>query len=286
MWRRVFVALVLGVFGCFGPLIMGPDSAPAGAAPAPFLTACPQITDSIFRLYRAYFLRDPDPAGWTYWIAAYGSKANTNLDVVSDSFALSKEFELRYGTLSDSDFVTLIYRNVLGRTPDSGGLTHWVASLGAGYPRGSVMIAFSESEEYVTRTATSTPLAGYLLWYDRNLRYSCGLSISNGAQAVTVPTDIPTPYADIFVLNSGTTSTQINLKLRFVVGGVPVEITQGAPDLLPAGEYLYGNNLPLPDGLQQIIITEPQAPAGSAVVWVVVFYDHPHAEGRPGWILD
>ncbi len=279
-------ALVAGLFGGLGVLLAGPG-VPAGAAPAPFLTPCPQITDSIYRLYEAYFLRAPDQAGWSYWVATYGSKPDTNLDVVSDSFALSKEFQLRYGTLSDADFVTLVYRNVLGRAPDAGGLTHWVNSLGAGYPRGSVMVAFSESEEYVTRTATSTPLAGYLMWYDRDFRYGCGLSIPNGAQSVAVPPDIPTPYADIFVLNSGTTSAQINLKLRFTVGGVPVDVVPGEPDLLPAGQYLYASNLELPAGLQQIILTEAQTTATAPdVLWAVVFYDHPHAEGRPGWVVD
>lgn len=278
-------ALIAGLFGGLGVLLTAPG-VPAGAAPAPFLTPCPQITDSIYRLYEAYFLRAPDQAGWSYWIATYGSKPDTNLDVVSDSFALSTEFQLRYGTLSDADFVTLVYRNVLGRTPDAGGLTHWVNSLGTGYPRGSVMVAFSESEEYVNRTATSTPLAGYLMWYDRHFRYGCGLSIPNGAQSVTVPTDIPTPYADIFVLNSGTTSAQINLKLRFMVAGVPVDVVPGEPDLLPAGQYLYGGNLELPEGLQQIILTEAQTPTAPDVLWAVVFYDHPHAEDRPGWMVD
>ncbi|MEZ5411482.1 MAG: DUF4214 domain-containing protein [Acidimicrobiales bacterium] len=237
-------------------------------------------------MYQAYFQRAPDQDGWIYWIATFGSKTNTNLDVVSDSFALSKEFQLRYGTLTDTDFVSLVYRNVLGRDPDAGGLAHWVDSLGAGYPRGSVMVAFSESAEYVNRTGTSTPLAGFLLWYDRGFRYGCGLSIPNGVQAVTVPTDIPTPYADIFVLNAGTSLAQIDLKLRFLVNGVPVDVTTGDPDLLPAGHYLYGSNLELPAGLQQIILTEAQTSTVPDVMWAVVFYDHPHAEGRPGWILD
>ena len=55
-----------------------------------------------------------------YWVDACSSGAS--LWTVSDSFAGSEEFGQRYGTLSNEAFVELIYQNILGRAPDSGGM--------------------------------------------------------------------------------------------------------------------------------------------------------------------
>ncbi len=98
----------------------------------------------IGRLYRAYFLRQPDQAGLQYW-------TNTGLpaSAVSEQFAASAEFRNRYGALDDRGFITTAYRNVLGRDPDGGGLAHWQSVLGRGTSRGAVMLGFSNSPEFV-----------------------------------------------------------------------------------------------------------------------------------------
>jgi S-formylglutathione hydrolase FrmB len=101
----------------------------------------------IVRLYFAYFLRIPDYAGLMYWVDA--SSSGASLWAVSDSFAGSEEFGQRYGSLSNEGFVELIYQNILGRTPDSGGYAYWVGELNSGrQTRGQVMVGFSESDEY------------------------------------------------------------------------------------------------------------------------------------------
>ena len=65
------------------------------------------------------------------------------------AFASSPEFIATYGSLNNSDFVTLVYQNVLGRAPDGAGLAYWVAQLNGGFmTRGQVMVGFSESPEY------------------------------------------------------------------------------------------------------------------------------------------
>jgi hypothetical protein len=51
--------------------------------------------------------------------------------------------------LSNEAFVELIYNNILGRAPDSGGYAVWVGELNSGREtRGQVMVGFSESDEY------------------------------------------------------------------------------------------------------------------------------------------
>ncbi|MCP5031568.1 MAG: DUF4214 domain-containing protein, partial [Actinomycetia bacterium] len=60
---------------------------------------------------------------------------------MSDSFVQSAEFQLRYGDVTNAEFVTLVYQNVLGRDPDPVGFDHWRTAPDSGYLRGSVMIA-------------------------------------------------------------------------------------------------------------------------------------------------
>ena len=58
-----------------------------------------------------------------------------------------------YGSLSNAQFVTLLYANVLGRAPDQGGLDFWVSSLQGGALRERVVLSFSESAEFIQKTA-------------------------------------------------------------------------------------------------------------------------------------
>jgi serralysin len=60
----------------------------------------------------------------------------------------SAEFKSIYGeTLSPTDFVTLLYRNVLVREPDTGGLNYWIGRINTGMSKEEVLIHFSESAE-------------------------------------------------------------------------------------------------------------------------------------------
>lgn len=107
-------------------------------------------TGAIRRLYQAYFLRPSDQTGLDYWA---GQQARgVELAVISEQFAASPEFASRYGSLSNRAFVDLVYRNVLGRASDGGGLDYWVGQLNRGMPRGEMMIGFSESPEFINLT--------------------------------------------------------------------------------------------------------------------------------------
>ncbi len=74
---------------------------------------------SLYRLYRAYFLREPDPNGFAHWYLA--NLTGMPIGQVSDHFAGSAEFIDRYGSLDHAAFVDLVYRNVLGRPADRAG---------------------------------------------------------------------------------------------------------------------------------------------------------------------
>ena len=97
------------------------------------------------RLYAAYFNRLPDKGGLTYWVNKL--EGGMPLDKVSASFAASNEFTTKYGNTTNTQFVTLVYQNVLERSPDAAGLQFWVTKLDGGMSRGTVMTNFSESSE-------------------------------------------------------------------------------------------------------------------------------------------
>ena len=79
------------------------------------------------------------------------------LNKISDDFARSAEFQQRYGTLADGDFLTRVYQNVLRRSPDESGWSYWMDQMTRGMPRGYVMIYFSDSEEFRRRTEGGRP---------------------------------------------------------------------------------------------------------------------------------
>ena len=107
-------------------------------------------TDSgkMFRLYNAAFKRLPDPDGLRYWIGNFIS-GKDNERAIASSFLASDEFKQRYGeNLSDSIYVNTLYKNVLGRDADTGGLNYWLGQLNSGAEtRYEVLLGFSESAE-------------------------------------------------------------------------------------------------------------------------------------------
>jgi hypothetical protein len=104
------------------------------------------------RLYLAYFDREPDAGGAAYWLAK--RQAGLTLPAISSYFSHSPEFVARYGTLTDEEFVALVYRSVMRREPDSAGLAYWRQRMAEGMSRGSLMAHFSESAEF--RQATGS----------------------------------------------------------------------------------------------------------------------------------
>lgn len=99
------------------------------------------------RLYKAYFLRLPDPSGLDYW--ARSRRNGRTLSSISQQFSRSSEFQRRYGDLSDEAFIDTIYANVFDRAPDPSGRAFYLRRLESGtWSRGQVVLQFSESTEY------------------------------------------------------------------------------------------------------------------------------------------
>jgi hypothetical protein len=99
-----------------------------------------------FRLYLAAFDRLPDSDGLGYHTKSLQS--GVPLWEVARQFTASPEFSSRYGRPEDSDFVNLLYQNVLDRDADAGGMAYYLERLEAGVmTRADVLVGFSESPE-------------------------------------------------------------------------------------------------------------------------------------------
>jgi Ca2+-binding RTX toxin-like protein len=112
----------------------------------------------VYRLYEATLNRTPDTGGFQAWIGAM--QGGQSLDQVTSGFVNSAEFHNIYGTTDNTQFVTLLYNNVLHRAPDPNGLAGWVNLMNTGATRSAVVDGFSESVELIN--ASSAALANYV----------------------------------------------------------------------------------------------------------------------------
>lgn len=83
------------------------------------------------RAYIAYYGRPADAGGLTYWAERLIAEGGS-LSSIIQSFGTSEEFVNRYGSLSSTDLVSGIYRQLFGRDPDAGGLAYYTGELSAG----------------------------------------------------------------------------------------------------------------------------------------------------------
>ena len=112
-----------------------------------------EMVNAIKRLYKAYYLRDADAGGLQYW--RNEAAAGMNIWQISNHFAAANEFVDRYGSLTDRQFIGLVYQNVMGRAADAGGERYWLDRLSSGTTRGELMTYFSDSPEYRSRSGIS-----------------------------------------------------------------------------------------------------------------------------------
>jgi hypothetical protein len=111
-----------------------------------------RFSAQVYRLYDSAFNRAADIGGFTNWVDARTS--GMALSTIVNSFMASPEFTNTYGSLTNTQFVTLLYNNVLNRAPDSGGLAFWTGHLdSATQTRAQVLIGFSESQEHINLMA-------------------------------------------------------------------------------------------------------------------------------------
>jgi hypothetical protein len=119
--------------------------------------------DPVVRVYRSFLGRAPDAGGLKFWIARKRSVAPAktwNVTQIAEYFTASNEFKTKYGSLTNRQFVTRIYTDVLGRTADTAGVNYWTGKIDSNAKtKAQVMVGFSESGEYKTKQAQNTDVA-------------------------------------------------------------------------------------------------------------------------------
>ncbi|WP_299414845.1 DUF4214 domain-containing protein [uncultured Sulfitobacter sp.] len=118
------------------------------------------LAGQIFRLYQATLNRLPDTQGHAGWTAQLFEQSQDLLEI-TNGFVGSREFQNVYGALDDTNFISLLYNNVLDRAPDDAGLAQWKENIDRGLSRAEVVLGFSESAEMknATRAELNTFLA-------------------------------------------------------------------------------------------------------------------------------
>lgn len=109
---------------------------------------------SVIRLYEATLNRKPDLGGFVGWTRQVDEGAT--IASIAAGFVDSPEFQKVYGPLSNTEFVRLLYGNVLHRAPDQAGLDGWLSLLNNGTSRAGVVVGFSESPEFQSAMALSS----------------------------------------------------------------------------------------------------------------------------------
>jgi hypothetical protein len=114
-----------------------------------------EVSDSIVRIYCGLLGREADALDIEYWTRRYWN--GLPLSSIAEAFTTSNEFVDRFGDPTDEALVTILYESVLGREPGEGGVEPFVEMLRSGeMSRGSLVVAFTESPEFVATTGTVT----------------------------------------------------------------------------------------------------------------------------------
>jgi hypothetical protein len=148
---------------------------------------------TIEELYVAFFNRVPDADGLEYWISQ--RKAGQTIKQIADSFyaagVQSSSVTGYSSSMTNADFVNLVYKNVLGRTSgaDTDGLNYWTGALAAGKEtKGSLVSSILASAHTFKGDATWGWVANLLdnkASVANEVALTWGLSYSSGTTAIS-----------------------------------------------------------------------------------------------------
>ncbi len=191
----------------------------------------------IFRAYQAVFDRAPDEAGFKVFRDALELGQLTQQQVIED-FVTSPEFQDTYGTLTNREFVNLLYENVLDRPGDPASVNAFTAALDSGVERSAVVIDFANSAEFIQVTAL--PAAAFFVSTTINPIQG---DIYRAYQAV-FDREPDVAGFDLFVGAVAINALSLEQVVEQFVGSQEFQDTYGALSNTDFIELLYDNVLP------------------------------------------
>ncbi len=98
---------------------------------------------AVVRSFRVSLGRVPSLEELRAWEQEFRDGAG--LETITAALIVSKQFSERHGSLSDADFVRVIYRNAIGRDPSPERLDDWVTLFAEGSPRATLTEFWADS---------------------------------------------------------------------------------------------------------------------------------------------
>lgn len=168
--------------------------------------------NSLIELYIAYLGRVPDADGLAYWIDQF--KGGRSLEEIGKTFyAAAIQFPDLTGysaTMSDADFIRIVYKNVLGRTSvDTSGMNYWSASLASGAEtRGTLVKKILSSAHTFKGDATYGWVADLL---DNRIQVATSYAVDQGITFKTVDDSVANGIKIANATTATSTSSAMNL---------------------------------------------------------------------------
>ena len=174
---------------------------------------------ALAEMYVAYFNRAPDAEGLFFW--ADQLSESLNMKQIAERFFDQDETRAIYTDPSNTDaFVTAVYDNVLGRTPDEGGFAFWKARLAEGdVTQGAFVLTIINSAKNI---AGSSDVAYLSDKTDLGIYYSAIKGLSDGTDGRQV------------MAAFGDQETSNKLGAKTAIDGHYADATTGAE-----GEFLF-----------------------------------------------
>jgi len=104
------------------------------------------LREFVTRFYVDILDRMPELDGINYWAKVLKDKTKTGADVAK-LFVLSDEFKNK--NVSDSEYITRLYKAFFNREPDEAGFSNWLDMLDSGSSREDILDGFLNAEEFI-----------------------------------------------------------------------------------------------------------------------------------------
>lgn len=103
------------------------------------------VSQFVERMYTMVLGRPSEQEGHDYWTSRILSGQTSGADC---AFGFFESAEYKNAGITDDVYVSTLYRVILGRESDPGGLNYWMSYLAGGTPRSYVLAGFVNSVEY------------------------------------------------------------------------------------------------------------------------------------------